>query len=84
MDRTDLFRKEVQNCKRKAGIALQTDDIIQPKVDVHPSLRRAFVIVPPFVSFHALVQQRTDVNSMHRRLLASEKGVGFLPAVPDL
>ncbi|KAK8829041.1 hypothetical protein WA556_005599, partial [Blastocystis sp. ATCC 50177/Nand II] len=62
MDRTDLFRKEVQNCKRKAGIALQTDDIIQPKVDVHPSLRRAFVI---YNSEQMLIQCIEDYS--HRR-----------------
>lgn len=45
MDRTDSFRKEILDYKRKSGISIETEDIIRPKVTINASLAKATDIV---------------------------------------
>ena len=56
MDRTDSFRKEVLDYKRKSGISIETEDIIRPAVTINASLAKAtdIVLVPALHSFPSI------------------------------
>ena len=60
MDRTDSFRKEILDYKRKSGISIETEDIIRPKVTINASLAKAtdIVLIPSHHSFPSIRASR--------------------------